>query len=118
MKLLLDENLSPAHAERLCLAGHDVVSALKAGLSGASDAKIRTAAIEGQRILVTLDADFGNLRRFPPTSTPGVIWLKPRRPTEPAIVSLLERAMPLLSTIDLTGKLAVIDEEKIRLRQA
>jgi hypothetical protein len=32
--------------------------------------------------LLTLDADFGNILRFPPAGTPGVIRLKIHPPTE------------------------------------
>jgi predicted nuclease of predicted toxin-antitoxin system len=42
-------------------------------LAGKTDQEIRRYAIETGRILVTLDADFGNLIRFSPTGTPGVI---------------------------------------------
>jgi len=49
--------------------------------------KTRTVAfaIESGRILLTLDADFGNILRFPTAGTPGVIRLKIHPPTEEAI---------------------------------
>lgn len=46
MKLLLDENMSGRHAVRLRESGHDAV------------------AIQSDRVLVTLDADFGNIIRY------------------------------------------------------
>jgi predicted nuclease of predicted toxin-antitoxin system len=49
-------------------------------LAGKIDREVRRFAIETDRILVTLDADFGNLIRFSPSGTPGVIWLQPRPP--------------------------------------
>jgi len=39
-------------------------------LAGKIDQEIRRYAIESGRILVTLDADFGNLIRFSPAGTP------------------------------------------------
>jgi len=77
VKLLLDENLSPLHARTLRELGHDAVSVIEHGLSGADDSVIRTAAIESGRILVTLDADFANVRRYSPSSLPGIIRLRP-----------------------------------------
>jgi len=44
-------------------------------LAGKTVREVRRFAIETDRILVTLDADFGNLIRFSPSGTPGVIWI-------------------------------------------
>ena len=59
----------------------DVIDARAAGLAGKTDQEIRRYAIQTGRILVTLEADFGNLIRFSPGDAPGVIWLLPRPPT-------------------------------------
>jgi predicted nuclease of predicted toxin-antitoxin system len=52
--------------------GHDAVAAVEAGLAGEPDERIRAYAIDTGRILLTLDADFANILRFPPAETPGV----------------------------------------------
>jgi uncharacterized protein (DUF433 family) len=76
VRLLFDENLSVLSAHWAASAlGVDVIDARAAGLAGKTDQEMRRYAIETGRILVTLDADFGNLIRFSPTGTPGVIWL-------------------------------------------
>ena len=85
MKLLLDENLSPRQVAIPRVLGYDAISATEAGLGGQPDDRIRSSAIESGRILVTLDADFANILRFPPAGTPGVIRLKIHPPTEAAI---------------------------------
>ena len=63
MKFLLDENLSPLHAQTLRSLGHDAVSVVELGLSGSADPVVRLAAIESGRILITLDGDFANMLR-------------------------------------------------------
>ena len=65
-----------------------------------------------------LDADFGNLIRFSPSGTPGVIWLRPRPPTEANIRSILGKWLYRLREIDLHGQLAVVEEDKLRIRGA
>lgn len=65
MKLLLDENLSWLHAAALRDRGHDAVAAVEAGLAGEPDERVRAFAINTGRILLTLDADFANILRFP-----------------------------------------------------
>lgn len=116
MKLLLDENLSPAHALRLRGAGHDAVSAIDLGLGGANDLAIRQVAMDGGRTLVTLDSDFGHILQFPPTGTPGVIWLRAWPPTEAAITALLDSVLLQLATISIAGKLVIAEPGRIRIR--
>ncbi len=116
MRLLLDENLSPRHAASLNIKGYAAISVAEANLCGASDEAVRDFAVREGRILVTLDADFGNIRRFSPANTPGVIWLRLARPTEARIAAALERAVLALSEHDMQGRLAVVDDDKIRLR--
>ena len=85
MKFLLDENRSPLHARMLRALGHDAVSVVELGLSGADDPVVRDAAIQQERILVTLDADLANVLRFPPSETPGVVRFRIHPATEAAI---------------------------------
>jgi predicted nuclease of predicted toxin-antitoxin system len=89
MRFLVGENLSPSHAAVLRALGHDAVSVLALGLAGADDLAVRAAAIEADRILVTLDGDFANALRFPPGPTPGVIRLRLHPATEQAIDAAL-----------------------------
>jgi predicted nuclease of predicted toxin-antitoxin system len=116
VKLLFDENLSPAQAQLANQLGHDAVAVLDVGLSGQTDEAIRQYAIREGRILVTLDADFANVVRFPPQETPGVIRLRVRPPTESAIAQSLRRALPRLAKVTMAGKLAVVEPHRIRIR--
>lgn len=116
MILLLDENLSPAHALRLRAAGHDALAAVEAGLGGVADAAVRAFAIGHGRILVTLDADFGHVLRYPVEGTPGVIWLRPWPPSESAIELVLDQAVRTLAEIQMGGKLAVAEPGRVRIR--
>ena len=116
MTFLLDENLSHRHAARLRSKGHDAMGVVEESLGGASDSEVRSAAIRFGRVLVTLDADFGNIVRYPPKGTPGIIWLRLHPPSETKIEQAIDRCLAKLGQEDLTGKLAVVDEDKIRVR--
>ena len=116
MKLLLDENLSPLHTRTLRDLGHDAVSVVECGLAGADDSVVRASAIEDGRILVTLDADFANVLRYPPSNSPGVIRLRIHPATEVSIDALLRSAIPRVAGISLNGKLVVADLKRIRIR--
>lgn len=116
MKLLLDENLSSLHTRTLRELGHDAVSIVELGLSGADDPVVRTYAIESGRILVTLDADFANVLRYSPANSPGVIRLRIHPATEAAIDALLRSTILRLAGMGLNGKLVVADPKRIRIR--
>lgn len=98
------------------MLGHDAVSVVESGLAGTDDATVRQAAIESRRVLITLDGDFANVLRFPPSFTPGVLRLRLHPPTEGAIATAPEFAITRLSDMRLDGKLVVVDERKIRIR--
>lgn len=116
MRLLLDENLSPQQATVLREQGHDAVAAVDAGLSGEPDTRIREYAIQEDRVLITLDADFADMLRFPPAGTPGVIRLKIHPPTEAAIREQIQIALQRVKEADLKGCLAVAHKGIVRIR--
>lgn len=61
MKFLLDEGLSPRVTLLLREAGHDAEHVRDLGLASASDPVVLDAALASQRVLLTLDTDFGAL---------------------------------------------------------
>jgi predicted nuclease of predicted toxin-antitoxin system len=64
VKLLLDENLSPAVAVALSREGVDAAHVRDRGLTGATDPEVLTRAYDEDRILVTANvADFDALAR-------------------------------------------------------
>ena len=87
MKLILNENLSPVHAVELRSLGYDACAVVEVGLSGAIDEEIRRFACDEGRILVTLDADFANVMRFPPQQTQEVVRLTIHPPAEAKFAS-------------------------------
>lgn len=116
MKLFLDENISPLHARELRADGYAALAVVEAGLSGASDECILDFAVKEDRILVTLDADFANILRFPAEHTPGLVRLRVHPPTEQAIRDTLRQTLLVLKNIELRGRLAIVEPNKIRIR--
>jgi predicted nuclease of predicted toxin-antitoxin system len=115
VRLLLDENLS-LHAQTVRDLGHDAVSIVEIGLSGTDDKDVPVAAIDNGRVLLTLDADFANVLRYPTAETPDVVRLRVHPAIEEAIDAMLRRAIPVIAEISVTGKLVVVDERRIRVR--
>lgn len=117
MRFFLDENLSPQLTRLFRESGHDAVCANDVGMGNQSDAVIREYASQHGRVLVTLDADFADLTRYPVAGTPGVVWLKLKPPiTLATIEHQLRLALIRLQDIELRDRLVVIEQDRIRVR--
>jgi len=115
LKLKLDENLGPAAAVLFREAGHDVRLTREQGLGGREDSVlIEVCRIEG-RCLVTLDLDFGQILRFPPSRYAGIAIL--RLPVPMSQSGLQEAVQALLMGLEkreIQGKLWIVARGKIR----
>ena len=69
MKFKLDENVDTHLIPLVQEGGHHVDTVRSEGLSGAGDHTIYDVCVRDGRILVTLDLDFSNPMRFPPSPT-------------------------------------------------
>lgn len=79
MKFKIDENMPLEVAELLRNAGHDSATVAEQNLSGTSDTSLATICLKEERILVTLDNDFADIRTYPPNKFPGIIVLRLNR---------------------------------------
>lgn len=77
MRFKLDENVPRRARDRLESRGWDVQDVHQEGLASAFDRPIQEACEREDRILVTLDMDFADTRRYDPGRSPGVIVLRP-----------------------------------------
>ena len=76
LRFLLDADISPETAVFLRSLGFDAESLIEKGLGGLSDAEVAKRAIEGGKILVTFDLDFGELHYFSSPKKFSVIVLR------------------------------------------
>jgi len=112
MRLLANENLPQAAVEALQEEGHDVVW-VRTDAPGSSDEAILMRAVREQRLLVTLDKDFGQLAfRSGLPAACGVILLR-IRPSSPTHIARVVAAA-LRSRDDWPGHFSV-DDERIRM---
>jgi predicted nuclease of predicted toxin-antitoxin system len=114
MRVKLDENLDPRQASLFIMEGHDADTVIGEGISGVPDEGIYEICIATHRILITLDLDFSNPLRFPPEKTPGIIVLRPPRPTLSLITALLSTLLPVLRAKPLDGRLWILEPGRIR----
>jgi predicted nuclease of predicted toxin-antitoxin system len=115
MQLKLDENMPRPFAETLRSVGHDGHTAADEGLLGKSDDVVWSAALREERLLMTLDRDFGRLATGSGTH-PGAVVLRPRDTNQRTTVSFALRAVALAMDIDMKNRIAIFDDERIRVR--
>ena len=118
MKFKLDENLPELAAGRMRELGHDVHTVADERLNGADDSVVLRRAVDEDRVLVTLDLDFADVRSYPPGTHAGIWVLRPRVQTFRAIVALIEAGFRLSAFERIAGQLWVIDEQRVRIRDA
>ena len=116
MKLKLDENIGRRGLELLSSAGHDVMTVREQSLQGAKDETLfRICAAEG-RVLITLDRDFGQVLRFPPEKSAGIVILDTGpRPTQQGLLDRMHDFLATLATQPLDRKLWIVEPGRVRI---
>ena len=116
MRFKLDENLSRGVAELFRTAGHDVMTVRDQKLQGASDEEVFEVSVGEGRALVTLDRDLGQVLRFPPGESAGIIVIDPG--PRASHRGLLERTRELLAMVETRSPdraLWVIEPGRVRV---
>jgi predicted nuclease of predicted toxin-antitoxin system len=117
VKLLLDECLSPRVASLLIDSGHDVATVAGLGMCGATDPEVLIVAAEQDRLLVTLDTDFGGLLAGNATVAPSVLLIRRADHRPHVIAAVVDDVIASSSDALLKGALAVAGERTVRLRE-
>ena len=116
MKLKLDENLSRHLKPHLNRLGHDVVTAADESLLSCSDTEIAAAALREERMLLTLDVEFADLRKYPPGSHPGIILFRPPSFGPLSVNKFIADFVNSADLSKLTSCVAIVDPVNVRVR--
>lgn len=119
MQFLIDEDLPRSTGDLLRSYGHEAIDVRDIGLRGAKDSQIASYAQRRDLCLVTGDFDFSDIRNYPPAQYTGLIVLSiPRDATALVIINLLEGFLKQDKLVsELSGKLAIIEPGRIRIRK-
>lgn len=115
MKFKLDENFSPAIHELFRRRSIDCDTVISEGLGGASDVEVLAAATADGRVLVTLDRDFCNVLRFPPTTIAGIaVESLGCRASRELLAEVIGAFLTVCEKKLLHGKLWILEPGRIR----
>ena len=116
MRFKLDENMPRAARQPLVDRGWNVEDVHDEQLAGVDDDTLLGACHRERRILVTLDLDFADTRRYDPAKSPGVIVLRPADQSIRACMRCLEGAIRALATERVEASLWIVESERVRIR--
>jgi predicted nuclease of predicted toxin-antitoxin system len=116
MKLKLDENLSRPLKPLLIELGHDVLTAADEHLLSHPDTEIARAAKKEQRMFLTLDVEFGDLRKYPPGSHPGIVLFRPLSLSPLSVNTFITDFVRRTDLNKLAACVAVVDPVHVRVR--
>jgi predicted nuclease of predicted toxin-antitoxin system len=116
LRILADMGVSTSVVEGLKMAGYDAIHIRERLPVTAEDEEILAVGASEQRIIVTMDHDFGDLLFHRGAKTPSLIFF---RVNDERPASVLGRLKLVLATVadDLTsGAIVVVEDARIRVR--
>jgi len=116
MRFKIDENLPLTTAQLLNENGHNALSVHDQKLKGISDADLIRIIQDEERVLITLDLDFSDIKTYPPEEFNGIIVLKLPRHDKESVISAIQRLLPLLKQEPIKHRLWIADDKRLRIR--
>jgi len=116
VKFKIDENMPVEVAELLRDHGHDAMTVYEQGLAGGSDRRILDVCDAEERILMTLDIDFADIRTYPPQDHFGLIVFRLDRQDKPHVLSAVQKTLAIFAREKVVHTLWLVDENRVRIR--
>ena len=117
MKFKLDENLSRHLKPCLSQLGFDVSTAADEDLLSQPDSVVAEAAQCEGRIVLTLDVDFADAKRFAPGTHSGIVVFRPPRLGPLAVNQFVEEFVRAHANSSIEGCLVVVEAKRVRVRR-
>lgn len=119
MRFLIDEDLPRALSDLFRSYGHEAIDVRDIGLRGAKDSEIASYSQHEKLCLVTGDFDFSDIRNYPPSQYAGLIVLSIlRNASAHFIINLLKGFLAQDKLVSqISGRLAIVESDRIRIRK-
>jgi len=116
MQFKIDENLPIEIAELLIKAGHNAKTVNEQQLQGVRDPVLINVCKSENRVMVTLDTDFSDIRAYPPQEFSGIIILRVGSQAKQHVIKVFQSIIPLIRREPLNQHLWVVEETTVRIR--
>jgi len=117
VKIKLDENLSRHLKSRLNGLSHEISTTDDEGLLSKPDTLVASVCKSEGKMLLTLDREFGDLRKYPPGTHPGIILFRLSRNGLLTASQFVERFVRETDLKNFVGCNVVVDDNKVRVRR-
>ena len=118
MRFKLDENFGTKICQLFQGEEHDVQTIRSQKLQGSADEVIFSVCCAEKRCLVTLDLDFADVLRFPPSKASGIAVIRvPRNPSYALLKLLVRELLTALATMSPEKKLWIVEVGRIRIHE-
>jgi predicted nuclease of predicted toxin-antitoxin system len=116
MKFKIDENLPVEIAQLLQESGYDAATVLEQQLGGKPDGNIAQICQQEDRIIVTLDLDFADIRTYPPSEYAGMIVFRLSQQDKFHVLNICQRMLAVFKRETPQQKLWIVEDNRIRIR--
>ena len=118
MKFKIDENLPEELADLLRREGWDASTVDEQQLSGTLDPRLSEICRREDRILVSFDRGFSNIKRYQLHGSPGIIVFRLKRQDTPYLLGVANRLVIALREREPRDQLWIVRDTRIRVRSA
>lgn len=115
MRFKLDENIPVALARMLGGLGRDVDTVSEEHLTGRPDWDVWACSQDAERLLITQDLDFSDIRRFPPGTHSGILLLRLGTPSCRELVDRVGSVFLNEPVEEWHGAFVVVTDRKLRV---
>jgi predicted nuclease of predicted toxin-antitoxin system len=118
LRFLIDEDCPLSLETLLKEKGHDAIHVKTSGLSGTKDPEIFIFAQKEQRIIISRDLGWSNIKSYPPNTHCGLIIL--RFSFEAIAIEIrqaLEKFIDQVNLPEIIGATVIVDQNKFRIRK-
>jgi len=116
MNFKIDENLPVEVSQLLKDVGHNTATVPGQNLTGTSDANLADVCHKEKRILITLDSDFADIRKYPPDKFSGIIVMRMKRQDKQHVLKIFKQVISLFTKETLKQHLWIVEEDRVRIR--
>jgi len=104
VKFKLDEHLPVDLLDDLRRDGHDALSVVDEGLSGADDAAVMVAVQSERRCLLTMDKGMANVTIYPPRAYSGIVLFRPHQTGRGAVLRFIRQHLSAVIPLGRAGR--------------
>jgi predicted nuclease of predicted toxin-antitoxin system len=120
LRFFIDEDLPRSIAGSFRQSGYDAVDIRDTTLRGAKDQEIAEYVKKNDLCLITGDYDFADIRNYPPAEYAGLVVINAGKDATAAAIRILVIEFLKQTTVisELSGKLAIVEPGRIRVRKS